>query len=61
VCTCEENADASDHQPRTKRRNVFLEGSWARANQKSLVKMHSPMRFSLALTSLAFTPVLALL
>jgi len=40
---------------------VFLEGSWARANQKSLVKMHSPMRFSLALTSSAFTPVLALL
>jgi hypothetical protein len=29
---------------------MFLEGSWARANQKSLVKMHSPMRFSLALT-----------
>ena len=39
----------------------FLEGRWARANQKALVKMHSPMRFSLALTSLAFTPVLALL
>ena len=38
-----------------------LEGRWARANQKALVKMHSPMRFSLALTSLAFTPVLALL
>jgi hypothetical protein len=39
----------------------FLEGSWARANQKALVKMHSPMRFSLALTSLGFIPVLALL
>src|SRR6266576_3006238 len=39
----------------------FLEGSWARANQKSLVKVHSPMRFSLALTSLGVTPVLALL
>jgi hypothetical protein len=39
----------------------FLEGSWARANQKSLVKMHSPMRFSLALMSLGFIPVLALL
>ena len=39
----------------------FLEGSWARANQKSLVKMHSPMRFSLALMGLGFTPVLSLL
>ena len=39
----------------------FLEGSSARANQKSLVKMHSPMRFSLALTGLGFTPLLALL
>jgi ABC-type multidrug transport system fused ATPase/permease subunit len=39
----------------------FLEGSWARANQKSLVKMHSPMRFSVALASLGLTPVLALL
>ena len=39
----------------------FLEGRWARANQKSLVKVHSPMRFSLALTSLALSPVLALL
>jgi hypothetical protein len=38
-----------------------LEGRWARANQKALVKMHSPMRFSLALMSLGFTPVLALL
>ena len=38
-----------------------LEGRWARANQKSLVKMHSPMRFSLALASLSFIPVLALL
>jgi hypothetical protein len=39
----------------------LLEGSWARANQKALVKMHSPMRFSLALASLGFIPVLALL
>jgi hypothetical protein len=39
----------------------FLEGRWARSNQKALVKMHSPMRFSLALAGLAFTPVLALL
>ena len=38
-----------------------LEGRWARANQKVLVKMHSPMRFSLALMSLGFIPVLALL
>jgi uncharacterized membrane protein len=39
----------------------FLEGRWARSNQKALVKVHSPMRFSLALTGLGFTPVLALL
>ena len=39
----------------------LLEGRWARANQKSLVKVHSPMRFSLALTSLALTLVLGLL
>ena len=39
----------------------LLEGSWARANQKALVKMHSPMRFSLALASLSFIPALALL
>ena len=39
----------------------FLEGRWARSNQKALVKMHSPMRFSLALAGLAFTPILALL
>ena len=38
-----------------------LEGRWARANQKALVKMHSPMRFSVALTSLAFSPVVGLL
>ena len=37
----------------------LLEGSWTRANQKALVKMHSPMRFSLALASLGFIPVLA--
>jgi hypothetical protein len=39
----------------------FLEGRWARSNQKALVKMHSPMRFSLALVGLGFMPVLALL
>lgn len=39
----------------------FLEGSWARTNQKTLIKMHSPMRFSLAVTALALAPVLALL
>ena len=39
----------------------FLEGRWARADQKGLVKMHSPMRFGLALTVLGSTPVLALL
>lgn len=39
----------------------FLEGRWARSNQKVLVKMHSPIRFSLALASLALSPVLALL
>jgi hypothetical protein len=39
----------------------FFEGSWARANQKGLIKMHSPMRFSLSVTSLGLTPVLALL
>jgi len=38
-----------------------LEGRWARANQKALVKMHSPMRFSLALMGLGFMPILALL
>ncbi len=39
----------------------FLEGSWARANQKTLIEMHSPMRFSLALTAQGLIPVLALL
>jgi hypothetical protein len=39
----------------------FLEGSWARANQKGLIKMHSPMRFSLSVTSLGLTPIVALL
>jgi hypothetical protein len=39
----------------------LLEGSWTRASQKSLVKVHSPVRFSLALTTLGLTPVLALL
>ena len=39
----------------------FLEGRWARSNQKALVKMHSPIRFSLALMGLGFMPVMALL
>lgn len=39
----------------------FAEGQWARANQKGLVKIHSPMRFSLALGGLAMIPVLVLL
>lgn len=39
----------------------FLEGSWARTNQNTLIKMHSPMRFSLSLATLGFSPVLALL
>ena len=39
----------------------FLEGSWARANQKGLIKMHSPMRFSLSVTCLGLTPIVALL
>jgi hypothetical protein len=39
----------------------LLEGRWARANQKALVKLHSPMRFSLALAGLGFIPILALL
>jgi hypothetical protein len=40
---------------------ALLEGWWARANQKSLIKIHSPMRFSLALTGLGLIPVMALL
>ena len=39
----------------------FLEGLWARENQKGLIKMHSPMRFSMSVTTLGLTPVLALL
>jgi hypothetical protein len=39
----------------------FTEGHWARANQKGLVKIHSPMRFNLALGALAVIPVLVLL
>ena len=39
----------------------FLEGSWARLNQKTLIKVHSPMRFSFSLTILGLSPVLALL
>ena len=39
----------------------FLEGSWVRVSRKTLIKMHSPMRFSLSLTVLGLTPILALL
>jgi len=39
----------------------FLEGWWTRANQKSLIKIYSPMRFSLALTGLGLIPIVALL
>jgi hypothetical protein len=39
----------------------LAEGHWARANQRRLVKIHSPMRFSLALGGLALIPVLVLL
>lgn len=39
----------------------LLEGWWARKNQKTLIKVHSPMRFSLALTTLELMPVVALL
>jgi hypothetical protein len=39
----------------------LLEGWWARANQKRLIKIHSPMRFNLALTGLGLIPLLALL
>jgi hypothetical protein len=39
----------------------FLEGSWARSNQQSLVKIHSPMRFSLALAGVGLCPAVILL
>src|SRR5947209_9698841 len=39
----------------------LLEGWWARASETSLIKIHSPMRFSLALTGLGVLPILALL
>lgn len=39
----------------------FLEGSWARSNEQSLVKIHSPMRFSLALAGLGLCPAVILL
>ncbi len=39
----------------------FSEGSWTRSNQKTLIKMHSPMRFSLALMIQGLIPVVALL
>jgi len=39
----------------------FLEGSWARSNQQGLVKIHSPMRFSLALAGVGLCPAVILL
>ena len=39
----------------------LLEGWSARASEKSLIKIHSPMRFSLALTGLGLLPILSLL
>jgi hypothetical protein len=39
----------------------FLEGSWDRENQKTLIKMHSPMRFSMSLTAFGLSPILAAL
>lgn len=39
----------------------LLEGCWAQANPTRLIRIHSPMRFSLALTGLGLIPILALL
>jgi ABC-type multidrug transport system fused ATPase/permease subunit len=39
----------------------FLEGSWARSNQQGLVKIHSPMRFSLAMAGAGLCPAVILL
>lgn len=39
----------------------FLEGSWTRSIQQALVKIHSPMRFSLALTGAGLCPAVILL
>ena len=39
----------------------FLEGSWARLSQQSLVKIHSPMRFSLALAGGGLCPAVIVL
>jgi Domain of unknown function (DUF4400) len=39
----------------------FLEGSWARSNQQGLVKIHSPMRFSLAIAGAGLCPAVILL
>ena len=39
----------------------LAEGQWARASQNGPVKIHSPMRFSLALGGLATIPILVLL
>jgi ABC-type multidrug transport system fused ATPase/permease subunit len=39
----------------------LLEGFWGRSNQKSVVKIHSPMQFSLALFGLSLSPILILL
>jgi hypothetical protein len=38
-----------------------LEGSWVRSNQKGLVKVHSPVRFSLALAGVGLAPAAILL
>jgi hypothetical protein len=39
----------------------LAEGHWARASQRRLVQIHSPMRFTLALGGLAMIPLLVLL
>jgi hypothetical protein len=39
----------------------LLEGRWARSSQRALVKIHSPMRFSLAVAGLGAVPVAVLL
>lgn len=39
----------------------FIEGWWSRTNQRKLIKIHSPMRFSFAVTGLALIPILSLI
>jgi hypothetical protein len=39
----------------------FLEGSWSRSSQKSMVKIHSPMRFNLGLIGLGVSTAVTLL